>query len=193
MSNIEIEIRDLVKKLVQDHLPESKITLTVLGWYTPLKLPYAGVIAGKEIGISDESVFELLKKKGVLILHEQIPPSNKYSPRPPKYIVSYSQSLAEEFLDTIRTGDFSLRLSTGLAKYEDNEATFKSDTIFYNLYKNFIENPRIKFTYEQLNKIISTKADYDNKELQDIIKKLKSRLKIPPGHFQANYGYTFLP
>lgn len=193
MSNIEIEIRDLVKKLVKDHLPESKITLTVLGWFTPLKLPYAGVIAGKEIGISDESVFKLLKKEGVLILHEQIPPLNNYPQRPPKFIVSYNQLLAEELLDTVRIGDFSLRLSTGLAKYKEHEAKFKPDSRLYNLYKNFLENPRARFLYENLNKIISSKANYSNKELQDMVKELKARLEIPPKHFQANYGYTFLP
>jgi hypothetical protein len=195
MTDIEIEAKELIKKLLETSLPESKRTLTLLGEF-PLNLPYANVIRGREIGVISEDTIKFLRGKNVLILHDKLQLSSDYPHRPTKFVVSYNQKEAEEFLDTIAVGDFSLKFSTGEAKYKDNEAKYKSGSQPFNIYKAFLENPRKKFEYDELCRLVfpASNPSCGRKEIQVIVnKEIKKKLKIPSEHFQAEYGYTFLP
>jgi len=145
MTNIEIDARELIKNLLSDSLPGSHITLTLLGEF-PFDYPYANVKSGREIGIKSIDSLKILSKNKILTLHRVIPSSNGYPVKPTKFIVSYKQNVAEEFLDTVSAGNFSLRINSGDARFKNNKTKYKPGSQPYNW-----GVPRIVRTYSTIH------------------------------------------
>lgn len=190
MTNIEINARKLVEKILNDCIPDKQFTVTVKGEFRGLNYPTGGA----KITVDSENIVEFILNRKVLVFHNKLPSSNDYPARPTRFIVSYDEDRAEEFLDTISVRDFSLKLTTGEAKYKENKFKFKPGSKPFNLFKAFLENPKRKFEYEELCKIAGLGDNCGSLEIQElVIKQIRKKLDIPAEHFQAVYGYIFLP
>lgn len=193
MTDIEIEARKLVRKLLQASLPESKRTLTLLDEF-PLTLPYTSIIRGREIGVISEDTIKFLIGKDVLVLHKTLESSNEYPQRPTKFIVSYKQKPAEDFLHIITHGDFSWDKRDGLWSYKNESHSFRLGTGQYRLINMFMESPSQHFSEEEIINTYSPNRDAVIKRVaNDLIKEIKKPLGIPQEHFISGDGYTFKP
>lgn len=190
MTNIEIKARELVATILNEKLPGKQFYIQVKGEFSGINYPNMGT----GITADSEDIVEFLIKGGILILDEKLESSNGYPARATRFRVSYDQKVFEHFIDVITVGDFSLSLSTGEAKFKENKARFKPGSQHFKIFRAFLENPGKRFEYNELSEIAGKSKDSQSKEIQDLVnKEIKEKLDIPIDHFQADYGYMFIP
>ncbi len=193
MTDIEIEAKQLVKSLLQTRLPESQTTLTLLGEF-PLNMPYLNVRNGREIGVKSEDTIKFLEKEGVLICHARLQSSGGYQSQPTKFIVSYNKRIAEDFIYTIKHGEFKWDKRDGTWSFKNKSYSFRPGTGGNKLVDMFMELPNKHFTTEEIVKIYSSDRDDEVKRTaNDIIRDIKKPLNIPSKYFMPGDGYTFNP